>query len=181
MGFDLYGVAPSEQERPDFPMNGIDEEKEAYWAWQDGTKGAYFRQNVWGWRPIWEFITAFCDDILTRKDIQMGSVNSGHKISKTKARRIASRINKMNKAGNLKKYIDGRNKLINALPDEKCDICAGTGYRAEPPKTGIGNRKCNGCEGKGEVRPFICNYPSYKEHIIEFSDFCKHSGGFTIC
>ena len=180
MGFDLYGIAPSEQEKPDFPINGTENDISAYFAWQKNTKGSYFRQNVWGWRPIWEYVAFFCGDILTDKDIEMGSFNGGHKISKTKARRIAGRINKLNRNGSLNEYVNGRNQIIKELPDEKCNICEGTGKRKKPPAIGPGDIECNGCSGKGKCRPFACNYRAYEDDIVEFAEFCKHSGGFTI-
>jgi len=180
MGFDLYGLAPSGEEKPDYPINGSEEDIKAYFAWQDNTKGSYFRQNVWGWRPIWEYVTAFCGDILSSKDLQRGSFNEGHKISKTKANRIAGRISKLNKNGSLEEYVKARNKIIDRMPDEECDICKGTGFRKEPPQIGPGDVKCNGCDGKGTQRPFAVNYIAYKDDIIEFGEFCRHSGGFTI-
>ena len=48
MGFDIYGMQPSGEQKPD--VNWYDEPTvKAYFAWQKNTKGAYFRSNVWGW------------------------------------------------------------------------------------------------------------------------------------
>ena len=41
--------------------------------------------------------------------------------------------------------------------------------------------QCNGCQGKGSVRPFSTNYPFDLENLKEFADFCEQSGGFEIC
>ena len=180
MGFDLYGLSPSGEEKPDFPVSGREEEIKAYFAWQDNTKGSYYRQNVWGWKPVWEYVSAFCGYILSIKDLQRGYFNDGLKISKTKANRIAGRINKLNKNGSLEEYVKARNKIIERMPDEECDICKGTGGRKKPPEIGPGDVKCNGCSGEGTRRPFAVNYMGYKDDIIEFGEFCKHSGGFTI-
>ena len=69
MGFDLYG------------MNATSKEE-----------GDYFRANVWWWRPLWQYVSITCEDILTENDMERGSYNDGHRISKTKANRIASRL-----------------------------------------------------------------------------------------
>ena len=112
MGFDLHGMNPQGSTPEPRWTKGdpmvktgehsytidpqIKEEYDDYmkskWAWQESTEGAYFRNNVWWWRPLWEFISGICSDILTKEDIRMGGFNDGHKIGKTKARRIAARI-----------------------------------------------------------------------------------------
>ena len=181
MGFDIYGIKPSGQSKPDFPINGTDKDVDAYFAWQDATKGSYYRQNMWGWRPVWEFVTAFCDDILTFKNIEGGWFNDSHKISKTKANRIANRIYSMDKKGLVKKYVDEKNNLLDNLPLIDCNICEGTGHRREPPLTGAGDSECNGCRATGKKKNWATHYPSDYDSIIEFAEFCKHSGGFIIC
>ena len=180
MGFDIYGIQPSHSPVPDFPSGGSDKEKEAYYAWRDGTDGAYYRQSVWGWRPLWEFVCIACDGIVTDKDANNGWYNGGHKISKTKTKRIAAKIRRLVKNGFVDKYVETRNKVINAMPNEDCEICDGTGKRTKPPKTGAGDIKCNGCDGKGHKRPWVNMYHLDKETVIEFGEFCEHSGGFKI-
>ena len=92
MGFDLYGINPKmDTPKPDFIFNDKDSAK-AYYAWQVNTKGAYFRNTVWYWRPLWAFICDTCSNILTLKDMKEGCMNNGHKISKTKSKRIASKL-----------------------------------------------------------------------------------------
>ena len=95
MGFDLTGLNPNltrpEPELPPMPER-TSKHWEIYTDWQEENCGTYFRNNVWGWRPLWNFVTAMCNDFLTEKDIEQGCYNDGHKISKTKARRIAARI-----------------------------------------------------------------------------------------
>ena len=77
MGFDLYGERPTIKEGTVKPKEinwdtATQEEKEAYWEAQykfrEANPGDYFRANVWGWRPIWEFVCEMCPDILTEED-----------------------------------------------------------------------------------------------------------------
>jgi hypothetical protein len=94
MGFDLYGMKPENKDnipKPDFIYNDEDSMK-AYFVWQRNTKGAYFRNNVWYWRPLWAFICDSCSNVLTLKDMKEGCMNNSHIISKTKSKRIASRL-----------------------------------------------------------------------------------------
>ena len=66
------------------------------------------------------------------------------------------------------------------MPDEVCDICAGTGYRKEPPHIGVGYKPCNGCDETGKVRPSITYYPFDLENVRGFVAFLENCGGFEI-
>ena len=88
------------------------------WAWQEDTEGAYFRNNVWFWRPLWNFIGGCCGDILTENDIESGYMNDGHKISKTKSKRIARRLRKFFKDGSVASYESWYSRQISQLKDD---------------------------------------------------------------
>ena len=138
MGFDLMGLNPqSDAPEPKWtkgePMvktgensyaldPKIKEEYDDYirtrMAWQDATEGAYFRNNVWFWRPLWNFVSGCCADILTEKDIDSGYMNDGHRISKTKAKRIASRLRKFFKDGSVDAYETWYSRQVSKLKDD---------------------------------------------------------------
>ena len=180
MGFDLYGMKPEKTEKPDAPDFVNDEEgTKAYFAWQENTEGAYFRNNVWYWRPLWNFICSICDDILTDNDMENGTFNDGHKICKTKAKKIAARLRKID--GDLNDHQIGHKRFMDDMPNEDCDICDGTGKRKKAPEVGAGDVKCNGCDGNGTKRPYETNYPFYADYVRAFGKFCEKSGGFEIC
>ena len=187
MGFDLRGLKPNDETRPDEP-NWLDEsdwaidQREAWMSWQQNTPGAYFRNNVWYWRPLWNFVCEVCDDILTQKDMEKGMENSGHVISKTKAKKIASRLRKMDK--DLEDHQIGHERHMSNLKDVECDICYGTGRRNDDIGVSARNADpdytCNGCNGKGTRRPFAASYPFDADNVREFGKFCSDSGGFDI-
>ena len=178
MGFDVYGLNPQGEPKPEVIDWDDKEMTKAYFAWQENTEGAYFRNNVWYWRPLWNFICSVCDDILTDKDIDLGMENSGHIISKTKSKRIAARLRKID--GDLEDHQIGHERFMNGIPNEDCDICDGTGKRRKAPNTGAGHVKRNGCDGKGTKRPFETNYPFIADNVRQFGRFCDKSGGFEI-
>jgi len=128
VGYDLYGLRPSDMEVPDCDFSDEDTTS-AYFAWQKNTMGAYFRSNVWGWKPLWGYVTGECSDILSSKDAEGGTYNGGHKISKTKAIKIARRISKLNKNGELRGFVRSYKEWSDNLNDEGCAICDGTGTR----------------------------------------------------
>ena len=190
MGFDLSGMNPNiSRPAPPLPKsfnndNWSDKEQKMYddyGDWEEENCGVYFRNNVWAWRPLWNFVSGVCDDILTEKDIEQGSWNDGHKISKTKAGKIAKRLYSMIEDGKVKEYEKMHTGHLNSLEQVDCDICDATGKRQEPPKTGAGDVRCNGCSGTGRVDDWAKSYPFSEDNVREFANFCANSGGFRIC
>ena len=152
MGFDLDGVKPT---------NDL---------------GVYFRNNIWWWRPLWSYVCANTLNILTQKDRDMGSCNDGHRISKAKAEKIAKRLTELCNDGSVARYEKEYMDTLRAIPDEKCDLCKGTGKRNDL----ISKDKCNKCYGKGKIRPFETWYSFSKANVLSFAGFCQFSGGFRI-
>ena len=140
-------------------------------------KSEYFRNNVWWWHPLWDYVCDVCEDILTEEDMHAGHFNEGHEIDEDKARRIAQRLFELIEEGKVQKYSVDYKERLNRLPDEGCEICSGTGKRNDEFVKG----QCNACKGKGEVRPFQTNYPFDIENVRKFAEFCRDSGGFEIC
>ena len=184
MGFDLSGMNPNltrpQPELPPFPER-TDKDWEKYHDWQEENCGVCFRNNVWWWRPLWSFVCNSCDDILTDKDIDGGSWNDGHKISKTKADKIAKRLYSMIDDGIVEEYEDRYKKDLDSLEQVDCEICDATGKRQEPPMRGAGDVECNGCDGTGKKDDWDKSYPFSEDNVREFANFCANSGGFTIC
>tara|TARA_Y100000034_G_C6675309_1_gene296658 strand:+ start:46 stop:555 length:510 start_codon:yes stop_codon:yes gene_type:complete len=140
MGFDLHGLSPQgdtpqpvwTKKDPFIKVKGtehqyevdpqIKEEYDDYMRtkidWQDKNEGAYFRNNVWYWRPLWNFVSKACNDILTDKDIESGYMNDGHRISKTKAKRIASRLRKYLRDGYVDSYESWYARSLSKLPED---------------------------------------------------------------
>ena len=183
MGFDLSGLNPNlARPMPGLPQNAdkTDEDWEEHFKWQDENCGAYFRNNVWWWKPLWQFVTASCEIILTEKDIHSGGFNDGHKICKTKADRIAKKLFKLIKNGQVKEYEEGYKKQLASLEQVDCHICDATGKRQKPPITGAGDEECNGCEGSGKKDDWAKAYPFSEDNVRSFANFCANSGGFEI-
>ena len=185
MGFDVYGMNPNiTTPEPDLPpmMERTSEHWEAYNKWQDENCGVYFRNNVWWWRPLWMFVSKACSEILTDKDIEGGSWNDGHKISKTKASKIAKELFRLIETDQVKAYESMYKKDLDSLEQKDCDICDATGRRKEPPIPGAGDyMECNSCNGTGKVDDWAKSYPFSEDNVREFANFCANSGGFRIC
>ena len=124
MGFDLSGMNPNmtrpEPKLPPFPER-TDKDWEAYHDWQEENCGVYFRNNVWSWRPLWHYVSSVCGNILTDKDIGSGTYNDGHRICKTKANRIARRLFKLIRKGDVKAYESAYRRHQDSLNDDNWD------------------------------------------------------------
>ena len=139
---------------------------------EDENPGNYFRNNVWWWRPLWNYVCVACEDFLTESDMEKGGANDGRNISATKSKRIASRLRKLLKQGDVQSYADEHTQRLANIEDEECDLWEGTGYRVEPPNAGAGDDDCNGCGLTGKVKPWVANYPFDVDNVKCFAEFC---------
>ena len=200
MGFDLYGLNPhnpNDAVRPehlDWSTKPSDDVRDEYFKkvdeYETEVVGSYFRANVWYWRPIWSFVCGASYNILTEKDMEQGSYNGGHIISKTKSKRIAARLRGLDKKGIIQKWEDEmmasfnkaekHNKELQKTMDaitknckeEHGDDLVPRDY-PEPYRT-----QWNEVFDK---RDWGANYPPSRDYIMEFAEFAEQSGGFEIC
>tara|TARA_R110000751_G_scaffold104518_2_gene200027 strand:- start:57 stop:608 length:552 start_codon:yes stop_codon:yes gene_type:complete len=183
MGFDLYGVSP--QITGTTPISpGMDAPEEAVTKYLEENKifeannpGVYFRNNVWWWRPLWDYVYEVCDSVLTEEDYHSGQSNEGHTIDENKCVRMALLLNVELSTDKTQEYTDTYRKTMDDMPKEKCDLCDGTGTRNNSNREG----ECNGCNGNGIRSSWVTNYPFDVENVREFVAFLKECGGFQIC
>lgn len=152
-------------------------------------QGVYFRASVWGWRPLWDYCAAVAPaGLISAKLHHAGHMNDGAGLDAIGALRLAQALRDQLKHGGAFKYCETLQRVRDALPDERCEWCAGTGRRLDPPGKGAGTYPCNACggdlqadkPGKGWVRPFECSYRLDVETISEFTGFLLGCGGFEI-
>ena len=210
MGYDLYGLSPQKNESEPLQLTKLKskfekdgwmqfdkmspKQKENYFELCDEVEnknpGRYFRNNVWWWRPLWDFVSEQCQDFLTVEDIVGGGSNSGHKISKTKSLMISRRLSKVISEGLVDK-ID--REMTLKVAQAKAD---NEELQKEMDKV---TNKCHKEHGKNLVpanypEPYYSqwkelqgkhnwdgDYPFNADNVKEFAKFCQESGGFEIC
>ena len=160
MGFDLYGMGTRKNE--------VD--------YSDLTIGQYFRENVWGWHPLWQYLCEIARDVLSEEDMKLGRSNSGHIITKEKAIALADILKIVIADGLHLEYIRKREEELKRLPLEECPHCEGAGIRNDTYVQG----ECNGCDGKGERKQFATHYHLDPDSIVNFEAFARNSNGFEI-
>ena len=110
MGMDVFGINPEvKSERPEIDWEkATEEEREIYLGeslqWEAENPGVYFRNNVWSWRPLWDFVCMACGDTMTTDDLQAGHYNDGHEIEEEQCDAIVERLEFLLKIGSVAKY-----------------------------------------------------------------------------
>jgi DnaJ-class molecular chaperone len=141
-----------------------------------GRNENYFVNNVWGWHPLWQFACEHCPDVLTQEDLELGSFNQGHFINAEKATRLGEQLLQCCVSGVAEAYEKERQQKLDALPDEVCQFCHGTGKRHDQYVDGT----CNCCHGKGNVPASAKKFLFHAKNVRKFAEFCLASGGFEI-
>ena len=171
MGMDVYGLDPSSE------------------------AGEYFRNNVWWWRPLADYIMKNAPEHLVVQCTHWHS-NDGDGLDAEAAVELADWLDDQVASGLADEYEKEYKAIIAAIPKETCSYCGGTGIRKDEVGHKMGMpfrviheeghpRKgqkgwCNGCNGLGKHDSFDASYPFSVENVVEFSKFCRDSGGFEI-
>lgn len=170
MGMDVYGRQPTTE------------------------KGKYFRNNIWWWRPLADMCLVMAPDICA--PCTHWQSNDGDGLDADGAKALADVLEQRLKDGTVARYIAERDAYLEALPDEACQLCNGSGVRRDKLAEEAGMLKrvinepghprdgqvgwCNSCDGVGHKRPFETHYPADVENVEEFVGFLKDCGGFDI-
>lgn len=157
--------------------------------------GSYFRRNVWGWRPLADYCIGLAPDITAA--CRHWHTNDGDGLSAKASRTLAKRLRASLADGHAKAYIAIRDATLAAMTNEPCSLCAATGVRTDEVAHAAGMPRrvivadghprhgetgwCNGCDGRGHVRPWATHYPLALGDIEAFAAFLEACGGFEIC
>ena len=166
MGFDLSGVNPKinkdistykHYNEGDEIWKSDDEEKRKKFyedmdKYHNDNPGVYFRNNVWWWRPLWDFVCMQCDDFMTDEQKEGGSYNDGKLIDQETAAKIGTKLEILLKDGPVKRW----EKQIKTRNEDLA-------------------------KDKDKEKRFMSNYPFSQDNVEYFAKFCLESGGFEIC
>lgn len=131
-----------------------------------GNKDAYFRANVWSWRPIHAIITEVASDFIPKKVLHGMSFNDGSGLESAEdCRKLASRI---------------RSWMEHNTNGKSIESCPGS-IESEVMESIIKATK----EGLGieatELFPSGINYSVCDDHLKEFVEFLDVCEGFKVC
>jgi hypothetical protein len=172
MGMDVYGKNPTNE------------------------VGEYFRRNVWGWHPLWDYVEDTHPEIAEL--VEHAHSNSGDGLDAEKSVLLSKLLMDDYNSGKVAEYVVERNKQLSELPFEDCSLCEGTGVRTDDIGKKAGQHKqeldpdisiivgrtkgwCNACNGIGKRENWATNYYLEPDDVKEFSEFLAECGGFEIC
>ena len=199
MGFDVYGLNPQIQEgsvKPEIDWNTepSGEERKLYFEqsqkYEEENKGVYFRNNVWWWRRLAQYVYENTDEI-SEDTYGLWHENSGHQVDEVIAIRIADRLEELIKQGHTAEYqslveedmqkAEKHNKGIEAkLEALRKSVIKLTGNKDIAPE-GYPDIQKNQWEVLYGNKSWDDSYPFSVENVQDFADFCRQSGGFEIC
>jgi len=198
MGFDLYGQNPKLKGKEpyiDWTKKPSDEEKKEYFKarekFEEQNPGHYFRNNVWWWRPLANYVLQLMGNEFTEDEQKSWHHNDGYEVSEEQARKIADRLEQELKTKRVKavemfykvkmKKAEKENKIVEQKHEELKKIVA--------EKTGKDNLVPRDYpepfntqwEDIQKQFNYESSYPFSEDNVIEFMQFCRQSGGFQIC
>ena len=199
MGFDLYGMNPYNPNKAikpemDWDSQPTREETDKYFKekskYQEEVVGDYFRNNVWWWRPLANYVIKYTGCV-EEEDAQMWGENSGHEVDDETAKQIHNQLQVLIESGHTKKFeADYEKERLKAekhndkVEKELKKFCKSVEKRlgktnlapAEFPKADHDE-----WERIYHKRKWNASYPFSGENVKEFAEFCRFSGGFKIC
>jgi|TARA_B100000900_G_scaffold343789_1_gene307668 hypothetical protein len=197
MGFDITGLNPKnlhlkEPTRPDNLYELSEEKQKEYFDKQDeytSQSGTYFRNNVWWWRPLADYVLRFTK-VIPENEHEHWGYNDCYEVSKQNAEMISQQLDHLIKSGHCKTYenqFEKNRKIIekhNDLIEKELELFTKLVQKKmnddslvprDFPKSDY--KKWNKILNK---RNSTGNYPFSVDNVKEFSEFCKNSGGFSI-
>jgi hypothetical protein len=199
MGFDLYGMNPYNPKKAIKPKLDWDkptteaQRKEHFKKLDEYEKevvGDYFRSNVWWWRPLASYVINYtgCVD---ENDAEMWSTNDGHEVDHETAQQIHNQLQVLIESGHTQKFQDDyeKERKIAEEHNDKVEKELKKFCDSVEKKLGKTNLAPNDFpkadkEKWDEIwnkRKWSASYPFSVEHVKEFAEFCRFSGGFKIC
>ena len=167
MGFDLYSLGNHKTET-----------------------GEYYRQSVWGWRRLADFV---CEQtgVIAEDNKQYWQSNDGHEVSEGEAKEIAKQLKALIKDGTVSKAIreveeeseqaERNNKFV-----EICHKMLREKVERETGKTNTApadypKEDHDTWEWIQRKYSYGSSYPFTMEQVESFIKFCEQSNGFRIC
>ena len=117
MGMDLYGLKPTEHMKATPLLKKVRNDFNEFFKLKKGEQdkyieqnmqyekvnvGAYFRNSVWYWRPLWKYVCKVCN--LSTDVYQQGNRNEGYKVDETVAKDIAVTLFLLLEKGDVDRY-----------------------------------------------------------------------------
>lgn len=151
MGMDVFGLKPT------------------------SSVGEYFRNNVWYWRPLWDYCCTLDETLYER--VPDAHNNSGDGLDASGARQLAFRLEKEIASGRASEFVEAYENQRNSLEKIPCSYCS-----EDQDTSQLATQKvCHSCNVTKLVDSYSFYYSMSIENIVRFKNFLMDCGGFQIC
>ena len=199
MGFDLYGMNPynpnkAVKPKMDWDKPTTEEERKEHFKkldeYEKEVVGDYFRSNVWWWRPLASYVINYtgCVD---ENDAEMWGTNDGHEVDNETAQQIHNQLQVLIESGHTQKFQDDyekervkaekHNDKVEKELKKFCDSVEKKLGKTNLAPNDFPKADHDEWERIYHKRKWNASYPFSVDHVKEFAEFCRFSGGFKIC
>jgi hypothetical protein len=152
--------------------------------------GEYFRNNVWWWRPLADFVCEHTKCI-EEKDKKSWQHNDGHEVDEVLAKQIATQLKALIKDGTVSKAIKENEEMHDQAEQnnkfvDRCHKLLADKVEKEQGKENLA--PADYPKDDHDTWDWIqskynygSSYPFTMENVEEFIQFCEDSRGFRIC
>ena len=152
--------------------------------------GEYFRNNVWWWRRLADFVCEHTG-VIAEEHKYFWQSNSGHEVDEETAKQIAKQLKALIKDGTVSKAIveveqemekaEKNNKFV-----DRCHEMLRAKVEADTGKTNLAPADYpkddhDTWDWIQSQYSYGSSYPFTMENVEEFIEFCEQSNGFRIC
>ena len=199
MGFDLYGMNPynpNKAVKPEMDWSTkpteaqTKEHFEKLEKYENQVVGDYFRSNVWWWRPLAGYVIQYTGCI-SEEDAEKWSYNDGHEVDNETAQQIHNQLQVLIESGHTQKFQDDYEKERQKMEKHNDKVEKELKKFCESVEKKLGKTNLAPADFPKEdhdeweriyhKRKSGGSYPFSVEHVKEFAEFCRYSGGFQIC
>ena len=198
MGFNLYGLKPklkSKEPNINWDKKPTEKERDEYFKarekFEEENPGHYFRNNVWWWRPLAQYVLQLMGNEFTEDEKASWHHNDGFEVSEEQARKIADRLEQELKTKRVKTVenfykarmlrAEQHNKIVEQKHEELKKIVAEkTGKTNLVPRDYPEPFNSQWDDIQKQFN-YESSYPFSEDNVIDFMRFCRESGGFQIC
>lgn len=154
------------------------------------SKGEYFRNNVWWWRRLADFVFNYTK-VVDEEDRDKWHFNDNHEVTKDEAEQIAKQLRHAIEHGVVDAYerkvkeemekADKYNTRVQRLHDKLREkVIKDTQASSDIAPIDYPQPYKDKWDKIQSMYNYNANYPFSKSNVEEFIQFCENSNGFTI-
>ena len=108
-------------------------------------EGTYFRNSWWSWRPLAHYCFFVAQDVCEGSHHVASWMSNDGEMTAAEAESLGKILQMEINSGRTRSYAKERMLTIDAMPDETCNLCNGTGQRMHTAETLVARAMMGDC------------------------------------